>query len=240
MRGYLDDPQSTTEAFIPHPIRPGEQVLLTKDIGMQLDSGDIRYIGRKDLQTKVRGYRVNVLEIERKIHESGWVKAAAVTTFFSNQDTRLIAAVEAKEEQNLTVEGLKKWLVNQLPEYMIPSDIVLLEHIPINHHGKINWEVIHQQRIVRQEQLHGNIPVMFSNIEKELSLIWQTVLGKGNIDVDQNFFDLGGHSLLLMEVHQVLKNKFSKKIEVIDLFKFTTIRSLANIFNQRKSLSKKS
>lgn len=223
MQEYLDDSILTNQAFTQHPFDPSRKVLLTKDYGIRLASGEIHYLGRKDKQTKIRGYRVNLYEIENKILESNLVEQASVN-FLLNRQT-LVAVAIPKIDAGFSIKNLQIWLQNNLPRYMLPSDIYILEHLPQNSNGKVDWEKI-QNKIDLTPKEKPCLNFRLSLDEEEISKVWKKILNKTEIGLDQNFFDIGGHSLLLSEVLFDLQKKFPGQIEIVDLFRFPTIRSL--------------
>jgi aryl carrier-like protein len=238
MEGYLDDAQATQKVIINHPKKAGKPVLLTGDMGVRLANGEIRYLGRKDSQVKIRGHRINLIEIENKLLESHMVDEASVGCLNEHYSNKLIGIVKVKPP--ITFADLRQWLSKNLPEYMIPQ-IHFWERIPKNSNGKTDWKKINEILLHDKGLLESNeSPTSLNVIEKEILEIWQEVLNKKSIGLNQNFFDIGGHSILLMNVHRRLSQTFfGKQVKIVDLFRLPTIKLLADYLQPSQEIPKK-
>ncbi len=222
--GYLNLPQITQEKFIPNPFGNG-WVYRTGDIARWNDKGYIEYIGRIDNQVKIRGNRVELKEIEKAILSfSEEIIQAHVTIKEVNDEKSLIAYYFSKV--SLDKIELKRSLKQQVPEYMIPNYFVSLKEIPITANGKINIKAlpeVQEQDLIRQKYVGPS-----SKIEERLVKIWSEVLGVEKISVLDNFFDLGGDSINIVELHGKIESTFSKEITIAQLFDKHTIQLQAN------------
>jgi amino acid adenylation domain-containing protein len=227
-RGYLNRPELTAERFIPDPFsrEAGARLYRTGDLARFLPNGDIEYLGRIDQQVKIRGFRIEIGEIESVLCEHGSVLGAAV---LAREDApgekRLVAYVVARNGSQPVVSELRAYLKIKLPEYMVPSAFVFLEQFPLTNNGKLDRDAL--------LELSGNNhpaapPVLpASQIEAQILNIWREVLHGAPVGLNDNFFDLGGDSMLLAQVHVKLQKVVGREFPITDLFAHTTIRALA-------------
>lgn len=233
-RGYLNQPQLTAEKFIPNPFsqQPGTSLYKTGDLASYLPNGEIEIIGRVDYQVKIRGFRIELGEIEARLNQHPHVKEAVVKVWEDEQgDKRLVGYVSFQLKPELTVGELRSFLREQLPEYMIPSAFVILAALPLTPNGKIDRRVLPAPEKLRPE-LAANYIIPQTKIEQAIANIWQKALNIEKIGIHDNFFELGGHSLLMLKVHSELRKIFGTDLSMLDLFRYPTISSLANYFNQ--------
>ena len=221
-RGYINSPEKTAERFIDNPFIPGEKMYKTGDLGIWLPDGNIRYLGREDNQIKIRGFRIELEEIENKILSNKSVKDCVVIV----NDKKIVAYVVIKEGESITTGELKNWVSEELPYYMVPYLFMFIDEIPLNINGKVDIKQLPEPKMELNNKKIINIPGNL--IEEKILNIWKETLGLDMIDVTDNFFDIGGHSLLIVEIQEKLKEKLGVKITVVDLFRYPTIRSLAH------------
>ncbi len=198
-RGYLNDSVLTAEKFVRHPGKSVERIYRTGDLGRWQQDGAIEFLGRKDDQIKVRGYRIEPGEIENHILQHEAVKEAVVIAGnFGPDGKELLAYVTLQEE--LDVDELRKYLKNRLPDYMIPAYFTILDNVPLTPRGKVNKKALPVPDMTHQlAGSHYEAPN--SETEKQLALIWEEVLGHKGIGATDNFFDIGGHSLKVTSLH---------------------------------------
>src|SRR5215204_4086788 len=198
-RGYWQRAELTAERFVPHPYSAtgGERLYRTGDEGRYLEDGRIEYLGRRDQQVKVRGYRIELGEIEAVLESHAGVRQAVVTVREESAgDQRLVGYVVGSwsSEREVATE-LRGYLRERLPEYMVPQRWVVLEQMPLTANGKIdraNLPATNKSRVpAKGSVLPGNA------LERKILKSWQSCLKVGKVGVNDNFFDLGGHSLLL-------------------------------------------
>jgi amino acid adenylation domain-containing protein len=225
-RGYLNHPDLTAERFIPDPFgqEPGRRLYRTGDLGRWRPDGNIEFLGRIDHQVKVRGYRIELGEIETRLAEHPGVKEAVVVAREDrSEEKRLVAYVVA--EGALQPEALRGALRESLPEYMIPSAFVFLDKLPLTPNGKIDRKALPMPEI--SAQLEDRYVAPHTPTEEILAGIWAEVLGVERVGIHDNFFDLGGHSLLLVQVHRRLEEAFRRPIPIVALFQYPTLHTLA-------------
>ncbi|MBN4003641.1 non-ribosomal peptide synthetase [Nostoc sp. LPT] len=231
-RGYLNRPDLTAEKFIPNPFsdKPSARLYKTGDLARYLTSGEIEYIGRIDHQVKLRGFRIELGEIEALISQHPVVRETVVTAHTQS----LVAYVVPQHEQTLAITELRHFLESKLPNYMVPAAFVTLETLPLTPNGKVDRKALPAPDTARP-QLEAIYQPPQTDVEKTIANIWQEVLNVENVGIHDNFFELGGHSLLLVQVHSKLREVFQSDLSILDLFRYPTISSLVDYFNQVKN-----
>ncbi len=222
-RGYLNKEDLTTEKFIPNPFVDGSRIYRTGDLAKWLPDGNIEFIGRLDDQVKIRGYRIELGEIESMLATHSDVKSCCVLTKpDSSGNKRLVAYVVGEEV--LETNELEVFLKKNLPEYMVPRLWVTLEEMPLTSNGKTDRKALPEPDISALSTQEYVAPQ--SEIEKQLAVIWQELLGVEKIGVNDNFFGLGGHSLLVIQLIARLR-KLEFEIATKEVFISPTIGGLA-------------
>ena len=225
-RGYLNQPELTQEKFIPSPFTPGKRLYRTGDLVRWREEGVLEYVGRQDQQVKVRGYRIELGEIEHALSIQPAVREAVVICREDEPgDKRLVAYLVAEADAKVEISTLRAQLQARLPAYMVPSAIVQLEVLPLTPVGKVDREALPAPE--GERQLEQTYVAPRSDLEQRIAAIWCEVLGLDQVGVDDNFFDLGGNSLLLMRLRSLLGGRLQQELPVTDLFGFPTIRTLA-------------
>jgi amino acid adenylation domain-containing protein len=228
-RGYLHRPDLTAERFVPDPFdrRPGARMYRTGDLARRLASGEIDYLGRADHQIKLRGFRIELGEIEAVLAEHRDVKqAVAIVREDRGGDRRLVAyLVAAAADTGALASDLRRRVAETLPQYMAPAAYVFLDALPLTPNGKVNRAALPAPDGERQLQQRFVTPR--TDLEQQLAAIWREVLRIEQVGVRDNFFDLGGHSLLLVQVHGRIVETIGRELPVVELFQFPTIESLA-------------
>jgi len=227
-RGYLNRPDQTAERFIAHPFSHdgGARLYRTGDLVRYSAGGVLEYFGRRDLQVKVRGFRVEVGEIEAVLKQHRSVKQAVVTVQEDEGRKRLVAYIIAAQTSAPPArEELRRYLKDKLPEYMIPSLFLLLDTFPLTGSGKVD-----RRALPAPDAEHAALAEVFlaprSGVEEMLASIWSDVLGV-RAGVNDNFFDLGGHSLLATQVMSRVREAFGIEIALRSLFERPTVGELA-------------
>jgi amino acid adenylation domain-containing protein len=228
-RGYLNRPALTGERFVADPFsQTGERLYRTGDRVRWRRDGQLEYAGRLDHQVKVRGFRIELGEIEAQLLAQPGVRDAAVVAQESRNGARLIAYVAANAGVLLSSALLKTALGMTLPDYMLPSLFVFLDALPLSPNGKVD-----RKGLPLPEQLNGqDYDPPTSRIETLVAEVWSEILEVPRVGLHNNFFDLGGHSLLLIKVQCKLEERLNTRIAIIDLFKYTTVASLAKFLGQ--------
>jgi amino acid adenylation domain-containing protein len=228
-RGYLDRPALTSERFIPNPFDSmGGLLYRTGDLVRWREEGKLEYLGRVDQQIKIRGFRVELGEIEAQILTQKGVREVAVTAQEGHGGLRLVAYLAPHDGVQLSAALLKSSLAVSLPEYMIPALFVFMDALPLNPNGKIDRKALPLPEL--SDKTDYEPPV--NELETVIAEIWSDALGVHQVGLQNNFFDLGGHSLLLIKVKQKLEERLNIQVAILDLFKYTTIAGLAKFLNQ--------
>jgi len=230
VRGYLNRPELTAERFIDNPFKDGERIYWTGDLTKYRDDGVIEFLGRVDHQVKIRGYRIELGEIEAKLgaHES--VRECVLLLREDTPgDQRLVAYLSPKGMAP-DPNGIRDHLRKDLPEYMVPNDVVVLDAMPLTPNGKIDRKQLPEPQGAGQGSTAAH-EAPSDELQQTIVNIWQDTLMLDKVGVNDNFFDLGGHSLLIVRIHQLLKVQVDKPIKLIDLYRFPTIASLTEFLN---------
>lgn len=228
-RGYLHRAALTAERFIPHPFStyPGARLYKTGDLVRYRSDGVLEFLGRNDHQVKVRGFRIELGEIENVLRQHPAVHDVAVIMREDRQDDkRLVAYLILRQDQAMDMQTIRQFLEQRLPSYMVPAYLLPIEEFPLTSNGKIEYRQLPAPTIDRQDHKIGLAP-SYTAIEKSIAACWQDVLQVEDVGLHKNFFDLGGHSLLLAQVHQRLKQHVQADITLVDLFQNPTIHTLA-------------
>lgn len=229
-RGYLNRPELTDRQFVKSPFGRG-LLYKTGDLARYLSSGELEYLGRVDNQVKIRGFRVELGEIEAVICNLGDVSEAAVAALpDASGDKRLVAYLVGANGSQIDVGELRNFLTTQLPDYMVPATFVQLERMPLTPNGKIDRQALPEpQRTISAG--NSGPESAWTETEKALAAIWSDVLEVGEIRLNDNFFDVGGHSLLAISMFAAVEETFQKRIPIATLFEAGTIRRLAEIID---------
>ncbi|AUB36524.1 Glutamate-1-semialdehyde aminotransferase [Nostoc flagelliforme CCNUN1] len=233
-RGYLNRPELTTEKFIFNPFssEAGARLYKTGDLARYLSDGNVEFLGRIDHQVKIRGFRIELGEIEAVLRQHRSVKEVVVIMREKVQgDKRLVAYLTLKQEQTAKVEQLRRFLQQKLPIYMMPSAFVILKALPMTPNGKIDRHSLPEPTQTRQ-QAEETFVAPSDETELQLARIWEKVLGIEPISITDNFFDLGGNSLLSIRLFAQVQKAFKKDMPLAILYQNPTIEQLAIILRQ--------
>ena len=209
-RGYLNRPALTAEKFIPDPFseEPGARLYKSGDLARLLPDGNIEFLGRVDHQLKIRGFRVEPGEVEAAIEKHPAIRQAVVIAKENvTSDRQLVAYVVCLPEQTFTVSEMNHFLREFLPEYMIPSAFVELNELPLSPNGKVDRQSLPTPEGSRPK-LEEDFVAPRNSIEETIAGIWREILGLKQVGIYDNFFDLGGHSLMATQVISRLRNAF--------------------------------
>jgi len=228
-QGYFNAPELTAARFIPNPFSSGSVIFRSGDMAVRLADGNLRYIGRMDKQIKIRGYRIETEEIENKINAMDGVQDCCVVLCDSGDgrgEEKLLAYVVPVPGHEPSLQGIRKRLVKFFPAYMIPSGFAFIDYIPLTTNYKVDISKLPKQE-QQNENITGSVPR--NRLEAEICEVWKEALGLDSVSINENFFDLGGHSLMLMQVYERLRELriSEKEFMVIDLFKYPTVELIA-------------
>jgi len=231
-REYLNRPDVTQERFITHTF-PGakpERLYRTGDLARHTRDGRLEFMGRIDQQIKIRGVRIELGEIEVVLREHPDVRDAVVVVHEAEaDDKRLVAYVVPSSPQSVSVAQLQQWLGAKLPKNLIPSALVFLAEFPKTPNGKLDRRALPKP----DQKTAARIEGAANDLERQIASIWCEVLGVPSVGLEERFFDIGGHSLLMIEVHDKLREKAGQRVALLDLFQYPTVRSLAHYLGQR-------
>jgi len=226
-RGYLNAPEVTAERFLRDPFVSALQARMYRigDFARWREDGSVEFLGRKDGQIKILGHRIELGEIENALAQHDAVKQACAAVKIDEAGTKRLVAYYVQNGAELqSWRELKGFLAAKLPSYMVPAHYVLVASFPLNPNGKIDRGALPDpvaEASATEVQPSGN------ELEAAIADVWKKVLRTDRVGLDDNFFDLGGDSLLLVAVHSQLKKRLECEIQVMDLFDHTTVRTLA-------------
>ncbi|WP_431111394.1 amino acid adenylation domain-containing protein [Variovorax paradoxus] len=229
-RGYLKRAGLSAERFVADPFdsEGGARLYRTGDLVRWNAEGQLEYLGRIDHQVKIRGLRIELGEIEAQLLAQPAVREAVVVAKEGSAGARLVAYLAPHADQIIDTAALKDRLAQVLPDYMVPRTFAVLDSLPLNANGKVDRKALPEPVVtsdVAYEAPQGHIA-------KTLAAVWSEVLKVEQVGQHDNFFDLGGHSLLLIRAHRLLEDRLQIAIPVVNLFKYPTIESLARWIEQ--------
>ncbi|MGQ0592974.1 MAG: non-ribosomal peptide synthetase family protein [Gammaproteobacteria bacterium] len=245
-RGYLNRPDQTAGRFIPHPFgQEGSRLYRTGDLARFRADGNIEFLGRIDHQVKIRGFRVEVGEIEATLLEHPQVQEAVVIAREDVPGDKRLAAycvLSPLREENegriagpLNGDGLRDFMTKSLPDYMVPSALVLLDSLPLTANGKVDRKAL-LARDLSQPSAH-QYAVPRNPTEEVLAQIWSETLGVERVGIHDNFFQLGGHSILAVQLVMKVNDAFHLDLEIAVVFERPTVAMLAELIDQGEALN---
>ena len=228
-RGYMNRPGLTAERYCPDPFsgQPGARLYRTGDLVRRLSGGEIEFLGRLDNQVKIRGFRIELGEIESALSRHDAIGQAVVVERDDGLgEKHLVAYIVPKTKSLPGTEELRAFLKVRLPEFMIPTAVVFLDSLPQTPNGKVDRKALPAPDRSRPE-LRAVYQAPRTTTEKEIAAIWKIALNVDRVGIDDNFFDLGGHSLLMTRVHARLRSAVAPNLSLVELFQYPTVRALA-------------
>jgi tyrocidine synthetase III len=234
--GYLNNPELTASRFINHPFKKGEKLYRSGDLAKLLPNAEMEYLGRIDFQVKIRGFRIELGEIESKLHACDEVEDCLVIVKKDEQDDNYLVAYYVSANE-IEAKILREQMGKNLPDYMIPAFFVHYKSFPLNQNGKIDrkalidplkeGESIRKKAIIEPE----------TATEKQLLVLWNEVLKKNETSTDDNFFEVGGHSLKANQLIGKIYQQFKVEIRLGDFFDSPTIKELSEIIDKKAGTS---
>ncbi len=228
-RGYIGLPDKNKAAFVPNPYLPGERMYRSGDLAKMLPNGEMEYLGRMDFQVQIRGFRVEIGEIENVLLKDSRITRAVVIALDDDKAGKYLAAyLELTEDMPTMV--LRDIVQAHLPEYMVPSYFVKLDKLPLTANGKVDRKALPEP----SGEVTSDEVFVAANSETQKKIVhaWQKVLGVEKIGINDNFFALGGHSLKAVTLVAELSKDF--KVSVNDIFEFQTVAALAKKIEPRE------
>ena len=235
-RGYLFDAERTAAAFIADPDVPDQRLYRSGDVGARGPDGCLYFFGRRDLQVKVRGHRLELGEIERVLVAAPGVREAVVVVLHNGQDATLCGCVTALQGYVLDADALADHVRAVLPRYAIPDRIRVFDQFPTLPSGKIDRRALTAQVAVAAESAPTptlDAPANWTNTERQVAEIWQSVLQRPRVEPEQSFFDLGGHSLSAMQAVARIAEACGVEVSLADFFETPTVRGVARHVDAR-------
>lgn len=226
-QGYLNRPELNTKKFVPGPVE-GRTVYRTGDLGKIDAEGEIVYLGRIDNQIKIRGFRIETEEIEHNLTRLNNINEAVIAVYTDELDNqRLVAYIQLKDDnlepdQRAWTEGLK----DKLPDYMLPNDYIIVEEFPVTPNGKIDRKALPKPTPATVINT-GIVTAPVTDTEKTIAELWEKYLGIKNIGITDNFFALGGHSIVAVQIMVAIEKITGQRIPIAILFEYPTIQQLA-------------
>jgi amino acid adenylation domain-containing protein len=232
-RDYFQRPDLTFEKFILNSFsnQPDARLYKTGDLARYLSDGNIEFLGRRDHQVKIRGFRIELGEIEAVLTQHPMVQETVVLVREHSGEHRLVAYVVPQQKPSVLNE-LRYFLKQKLPQYMIPLAFVSLDSLPLTPNGKIDRRALPNPEAY--PKMVGTDAIAQTKAEQLIAAVWQEILHLEKVSIYDNFFDIGGHSLLMVQVRSRLEEIFKRNILIVDMFKHPTVSSLAIHITQEK------
>jgi amino acid adenylation domain-containing protein len=240
-RGYLNRPELTAESFIPNSFSniPGERLYKTGDLVRYRANGELEYLGRRDYLVKIRGFRIELGEIEAVLRQNSQVRETVVVVSSDNPsgEKQIVAYVVPQSPTSSLIHKLRDFLQERLPSYMIPANFILLETFPLTPNGKIDRKALPKPSLNHAARTDKNYVPPRSLLELQLVRLWESVLGLEPVSVLDNFFEIGGHSLLAVRLMAAIQQHFGYELPLSTLFVAPTIVQLAQLLSARTETS---
>jgi len=229
-RGYLNRPELNAERFLADPFSsiPGARMYKSGDLARRLADGEVEYLGRGDAQVKIQGFRIELGEVEAAVVGHAGVREARVIAHTDAAgNKRLVAYFVAQAGANPSARELSEFLSASLPPWMLPSVYLPIAAFPLTPNGKVDYAALPAPAAGSVKTASESAETSGSEMEAQVAGVWKAVLGAEHVGLDDNFFDIGGTSLLLVSVHAQLQTLLTRKIPIADLFGYTTVRTLS-------------
>jgi amino acid adenylation domain-containing protein len=227
-RGYLNREDLTREKFIDNPFGEGK-IYKTGDLARWLPDGNIDFLGRIDFQVKIRGFRIELGEIETAINTQPEVRKSVVIAKEISGAKQLVAYCETEDASTFDAQNLKDLLSEKLPEYMVPKFVVAIDEIPVTSSGKANRKLLQSLEVEIASEAEFIAPQ--TETEKQLAAIWQEILSIPQVGLYDNFFDLGGHSLLITRLLLKTKQALGVAPAISEVFTHPTVKALSKVID---------
>jgi len=224
-KGYLNNPALTAEKFISNPFDTDKRLYKTGDLGRWLPNGEIEFIGRKDEQVKIRGFRIELGEIETVLQNHPGISDAVVLARTDAQGEKKLVAYLVALSADKNIAPLRKYLLEMLPEYMVPSTFIWMDELPKTINGKID-----KKALPAPDRKRPELFVLYrspkTTEEKKIAALWASILDLDQVGLEDNFFELGGNSLLAVKTTAALQLKYQINLPITKLYQFPTISQL--------------
>ncbi|MEK4058482.1 MULTISPECIES: non-ribosomal peptide synthetase [unclassified Paenibacillus] len=240
-RGYVGNPEKTSEVFLDNRFDTslGSRLYKTGDLVRYLEDGNLVFLGRVDHQVKIRGHRIEIGEIETVLGRHPGIRESVVVALDKPPHEKYLAGyIVTKPGLKLSAKELRSYLRAQLPDYCIPSYLLFIDAIPLTPNGKVDRK---QLPLPNEHQESNDEPVLLPEnaLQQSIAAVWQDVLQRETVGIDEHFFEIGGDSLRLMQVHSRLEQTLGCTIAIADLFQYPTIKSLAVLLHDSAEQDKR-
>jgi acyl-coenzyme A synthetase/AMP-(fatty) acid ligase len=229
-RGYLNRPALTAERFVPDPFSAegGGRLYRTGDLARYGEGGQIEFMGRCDTQVKVRGFRIELGEIEAVLEQHPAVREAVVR---ASRDGLTAYVLQSSGLEPAAINELREFAQSQLPHYMVPSAFIKMERWPLTQNGKIDRKALPDAQPARATQSQA-AEAPQTEVEREVARAWRDVLRVERVGTSDNFYELGGHRLLLLRLQHELRRRFGREVTLAELSAATTVGEQARLFGE--------
>ncbi|MGH9454409.1 MAG: amino acid adenylation domain-containing protein, partial [Terriglobia bacterium] len=236
-RRYLNNPEATAEKFLPNPFSTAVEARMyrTGDLARWREDGVIEFLGRADNQVKILGHRIEPGEVEVVLRMHKGVKQICVVPHTDGNGTKRLVAYYVPTDSSSSPPDLREFLRRKLPPHMVPALFVPMASMPLSPNGKVDRTAMPAPVFTPEND--GSTALPTTRLEQTIADLWKRVVRVDRVGLDDNFFDLGGDSLLLVAVHSNLQKVLQIEIEVTDLFEFTTVRILARHLSRKAPVS---
>jgi len=235
-KGYFNLPEMTRDKFLPDPFsnRPGARMYRTGDLVQQTEEGKLEFLNRVDSQVKIRGFRIELGEIESALTQYPTISDNVVLVREDTPgDKRLVAYIIKKENQETDLSDLRQFLKTKIPDYMVPVAYVFIDQFPLTPNGKIDRKALPSpMETVQQEEKAYVAPT--TETEKKLAEIWAEVLKIKRVSIDENFFEIGGHSMLAVTLMVKIEKVLGVRLPLAVLFDHSTIQDMALLLEKKE------
>lgn len=231
-KGYWKRPELTAEKFVKNPFEPGKLMYRTGDLARWRKDGNVEYLGRIDHQVKIRGNRIELGEIESKLLRHKDIESAAVILRTDDTGNSYLSAYMVMQK-DLSISQLREYLNKELPDYMIPSQFIQLDNMPLTPNGKIDRKALPASSTNINSGVEFVLPK--NEVENKLLVIWKKQLNREDVSVKESFFELGGNSLMMVQLHAEISEIYPNQITIQDLFSYPTISKLAEFIYSKDS-----
>ncbi|WP_051559828.1 non-ribosomal peptide synthetase [Marinobacterium jannaschii] len=234
-RGYLGASDRTAERYLPDPFIAGERCYRSGDLALRRADGAIEIVGRADQQVKIRGFRLELEEIEALLGSHATVQHTAVLLQGSGEQARLIAFAVPAAGGRIDDRLLRQWLADQLPDYMVPAQLIAATSLPLNANGKVDAKAL--LALAEQQAQREYLPPR-NTLEQQICELWQEILQLPQVSIADSFFELGGHSLAAIKVVARLRQMLARELPTDLLFRKQSVMELAEFLNSDEEVSR--
>jgi acyl-coenzyme A synthetase/AMP-(fatty) acid ligase len=236
-RGYRNRPDLTADRFVTVALQQDrtERIYKTGDMARMRADGTIEYLGRRDTQVKIRGYRIELGDVEAALASLPGVKEGVAAAREERKgDVRLVGYVTMQKDIAFDAEAARIVMRSKLPEYMVPNAFAVLDALPLTPNGKVDRKALPNPSI-EQPLRASAVESIMTAPQRRIAALWCELLHLNSVGLHENFFDIGGHSLLLVKLHVALKREFATDMALVELFQHTTVHAQAARMARQRS-----